>query len=117
MYRKSQIRAFSCAEVKKRIPDFMKYKLEANEAQSVVKHCEKCRECMEELKLIFLVESCIRDIDEDDIESLAEEELIRRFEEIAYRLNFFAMIKRNSAYFAIGASVLLALSVLLNILV
>ncbi|MDO5696013.1 MAG: hypothetical protein Q4P30_04575 [Eubacteriales bacterium] len=116
MYKRERHITLNCLQVRQRIPDFTNYGLSGLEARAVVEHCHDCPECMDELKLVFLVNTCLEDSDDNDKRALAEANLEERFEEIAARINYINMINRNMMFFLLGASVFLFISMVIELL-
>ena len=115
MYRKRYERELSCKQVQNRFAEFQRYELSGEEALAVLEHCRECPECMDELKLLFMVRSSLdEENNNDDKMGEAEEELEVRYREVKGRIRYIHLIDRQLGFFVAGASFFLLLSLLID---
>jgi hypothetical protein len=60
----------TCLEARKRIYDYLNNRISDQELKQFLDHVENCHECMEELRITYMVYSGVAKLDSDDDSSL-----------------------------------------------
>lgn len=110
------MKKFNCNKTRSAMTDFVEYKLTTEEAYKLVEHCRECSECFEELKVLFLIRTFLRDEHNDDIEEEVNAEIEEKFESVKKRVYFSEMLNRHMKYFVVGATIFIILSYIVDML-
>ena len=87
-------REMTCEEVQKNIPDFIETRMDSKQSLDFIRHIRKCKTCMEELSVEYLVVVGVKRLDSASAFNLGEEleELIYRNEAKARRRQSISLL-------------------------